>query len=94
MEKSDDNPMQRPATPLQQAKRCSAKSKRTGQPCRSPAVNGWAVCRMHGAGGGAPEGQRNGNYRHGDRTKRTLAALMAVRVLGRLCQQTLDDLPD
>ena len=23
------------------------------------------VCRMHGARGGAPEGERNGNYRHG-----------------------------
>jgi len=28
---------------------------------------GWTVCRFHGARGGAPE--RNGNYRHGGRTK-------------------------
>ena len=32
-------------------------------------MKGWAVCRMHGAGGGAPEGKRNGNYRHGFRTE-------------------------
>ena len=45
-----------------------AKSKRTGKLCRSPAVRGWKVCRMHGAGGGAPKGTRNGNYRHGECT--------------------------
>ena len=35
-------------------KRCSARSKRTGEPCRNPAVLGWSVCRMHGARGGRP----------------------------------------
>jgi hypothetical protein len=40
-----------------------------GQSCRSPAVRGWKVRRMHGARGGAPEGKRNGNYRHGTRTE-------------------------
>ena len=34
------------------ATRCQAKSKRSGKPCRAPAVRG--VCRMHGARGGAP----------------------------------------
>ena len=31
------------------------------------AFNGWTACRFHGARSGAPE--RNGNYRHGGRTK-------------------------
>lgn len=31
-------------------KQCTAKSKRTGKRCRSPAVTGYNVCRMHGAG--------------------------------------------
>jgi len=31
------------------APRCTATSKRTGKPCRAPAVRGWQVCRMHGA---------------------------------------------
>jgi hypothetical protein len=53
------NPMQS----AQDAPRCKAKSKATGLRCRSPAVNGYRVCRMHGAGGGAPEGKRNGNFR-------------------------------
>jgi hypothetical protein len=59
------NPMQR----AHAAPRCTARSKRTGKLCRAPAVRGWQVCRMHGARGGAPEGKRNGNYRHGVRSK-------------------------
>ena len=54
------------------AARCTAKSKRSGQRCRAPAVKGWRVCRMHGARGGAAEGERNGNYRHGVRTKEAI----------------------
>ncbi len=37
------------------APRCTALSKRTGFLCKPPAVRGWNVCRMHGAGGGAPK---------------------------------------
>lgn len=33
--------------------------------CQAPAVRGWAVCRFHGARGGAPKGKANGAYRHG-----------------------------
>lgn len=55
----------RSAAPMHAAKRCKAKSKRSGQPCKGPAVRGWAVCRMHGARGGAPKGPRNGSYKHG-----------------------------
>lgn len=29
---------------------CTAKSKRTGERCRANAVDGYTVCRMHGAG--------------------------------------------
>ena len=60
-----DNPMHR----CNAAPRCRAKSKRTGLPCQSPAVKGYCVCRMQSARGGAPEGKRNGNFRHGGRTK-------------------------
>ncbi len=52
------NPMQS----AHDAPRCKAKSKRTGKPCRAPAVRSHRVCRMHGARGGAPEGKRNGNF--------------------------------
>ena len=43
--------------------RCKAKSKRTGEKCKNPAVKGYAVCRVHGANpknhGGAPKGSLN-----------------------------------
>ena len=59
--------------PMQRAPRCTARSKRTGLPCGSPAVSGWTVCRMHGARGGAPTGSRNGAWRHGERTIEAMA---------------------
>ena len=51
--------------PFQKSPRCTATSKRTRLPCQAPAVNGWPVCRFHGARGGAPKGKANGMYRHG-----------------------------
>jgi hypothetical protein len=74
------NPMQS----AHNAPRCKAKSKRTGESCRAPAVRGYRVCRMHGAGGGAPEGKRNGNFRHGGRTKEAISASRYVNALARL----------
>jgi hypothetical protein len=65
---SDKSPM-----PMHVSPRCSATSKRTGGPCKAPAVTGWSVCRCHGAGGGAPKGARNGNYRHGRFTCEAIA---------------------
>jgi len=72
-----DNPMRK----AHAAPRCTASSKRTGQPCRAPAVRGWKVCRMHGAPGGAPQGERNGNYRHGARSNETIELLKLIRSL-------------
>jgi hypothetical protein len=68
--------------PFQKSPRCSATSKRTKKPCRAPAMNGWTVCRFHGARGGAPKGKRNGMYRHGLYTtemrelRRSISALL------------------
>ena len=43
---------------------------RSGKPCRSPATKK-GRCRLHGGarGSGAPPGQRNGQYRHGERPR-------------------------
>jgi uncharacterized protein YjcR len=66
--------------PMHQASRCRARSKRSGLQCQAPAVRGYAVCRMHGAAGGAPKGNKNA-LKHGDFTaeaieeRRMLAAL-------------------
>ena len=46
------------------SRRCTAKSKRSGLMCQSPAVRGHNVCRMHGACGGAPRGNQNA-LKHG-----------------------------
>ena len=46
-------------SPMLRAPRCQAHSKRNGKQCRSPAVSGKRVCRMHGAAGGAPRGNSN-----------------------------------
>jgi hypothetical protein len=59
--------------PFQKALRCSATSKRTHERCKAPAVRGWAVCRFHGARGGAPKGEANGSYKHGLQTKEAKA---------------------
>jgi hypothetical protein len=49
------------------ANRCTATAKSTGERCRNSAVEGWDVCRFHGAGspknettGGAPV--KHGRY--------------------------------
>jgi hypothetical protein len=85
MGKDDANPMQSAhASP-----RCKARSKRTGQPCRGPAVKGWTVCRMHGAGGGAPRGPSHGNYRHGCRSIEAQESRKMVNALARLIRETI-----
>lgn len=57
-QKARINPMQSKLT-MHLSPRCSARSKRSGKPCQSPAVRGHSVCRMHGAKGGAPISNRN-----------------------------------
>lgn len=65
------------------APRCTATSKRSGGPCRAPAVKGWRVCRFHGARGGAPSGERHGMYRHGARTKEAVSFRKLASMIGR-----------
>lgn len=68
------------------APQCRAKSKRTLQRCKGPAVKGWAVCRFHGARGGAPKGPANGSYRHGNFTNEALVLHKSIRELLKECQ--------
>jgi hypothetical protein len=51
-------------------------------------VRGYRVCRMHGARGGAPEGERNGNFKHGGCTKQATADSRAVNELARLLRRS------
>jgi Resolvase, N terminal domain len=84
-EKMESNPMH---LPMHQALRCRARSKRSGLRCRSPAVRGHSVCRMHGAGGGAPNGNRNA-LKHGNFTAETLALKRESTALARIARETL-----
>ena len=79
--KPDDNPMRPasgPAQRLAKAPRCRAMAKTTRHRCKGPAVTGWPVCRMHGAGGGAPSGPANGRWRHGERSRSAEALRRAI----------------
>lgn len=84
MTKGDANPMQS----AHAAPRCDARSKRTGLPCRAPAVRGWRVCRMHGARGGAPTGRAHGAWRHGGRSQQAVGMRRLVAELGRMARET------
>ena len=71
------------AYPMHCTPRCTAKSKRSGQPCCAPAVRGWTVCRMHGARGGARPGPKNSNWRHGERSGEAVEMRMLANALCR-----------
>jgi hypothetical protein len=73
---------------MHQALRCHARSKRSGLQCRAPAVRGHSVCRMHGAAGGPPEGNRNA-LKHGASSAKTLALKRQITALARLARQTM-----
>lgn len=85
----------RPVNLMHLAPRCTAHSKRTGEPCRSPAVRGFSVCRMHGARGGAPTGSRNGRWRHGEFSSEAIEARREIAGLLRHLKSALPRLvPD
>jgi hypothetical protein len=66
---------------FQKAPRCTAKSKRTGQRCKAPAVCGYNVCRFHGARGGAPNGEANGAWKHGHYNQAARVERFLVKLL-------------
>ena len=77
--KSDVNPLDL----ANAAPRCSAHSKRSGQPCRAPAVTGWRVCRVHGAGGGHRAGPTHPSWKHGMRSREWMETRRLVNELVR-----------
>jgi hypothetical protein len=81
----NDNPMH-PAQRLQDAPRCTAMAKSTRTTCKAPAVNGWSVCRMHGARGGAPSGPKNGKWNGGARTKELDSMRALIASLSKLAR--------
>ena len=76
--------------------RCNAKSKRTKQQCRNPAIKGKTKCKHHGGqstGSKTPEGKARqiaANTKHGNETRAIreersakLAELYELEMLGR-----------
>jgi len=62
------------------------------QRCRPPAVRGKRVCRFHGARAGAPKGQANGNFRHGNFANEARDVRRAVAQLRREAHALLRDI--
>jgi uncharacterized protein YjcR len=52
-------------------------------------VRGFSVCRMHGAGGGAPRGNQNA-LKHGEFAADSLALTKEIVSLARIARETLD----
>ena len=76
---SDNNPV----GAANAAPRCTAKSKRTGEQCKGPAVTAWRVCRFHGAVGGHPAGKAHPSWKHGMRSKEWIEDVRSLNALMR-----------
>jgi hypothetical protein len=62
--------------------RCGAKT-RAGTLCRRIGSLRNGRCKLHGGRAGAPPGQRNGAWRHGNQTKEAKAQRVMIRTLLR-----------
>jgi uncharacterized protein YjcR len=51
-------------------------------------MRGYSVCRMHGAGGGAPRGNRNA-LKHGEYSAETRALKREIHALARMARETM-----
>jgi hypothetical protein len=95
-QKINDNPLHPAGDPecLNVAPRCGART-RSGEPCRAPAVRGRQRCRMHGGakGSGAPKGERNGNYKHGNFTQEAIELRRQVRALVAQMLALMEEVP-
>ena len=78
------NPTQR----LRDPPRCSATARSIGQYCQCPSKQGWNVCRLQGAGGGASLGKAHPNDKHGLRTKEMEEMRRLVSFLGKEVGET------
>jgi len=83
MTKSDANPMN-PVQRLQDAPRCHARAKSTGERCKCPAVSGWRVCRVHGARGGHAAGPGHPQWKHGGRSQQIIELTQLGTLLHKL----------
>ena len=77
--------------PMLESPRCGAKT-RSGQSCRSPAVNGKKRCRMQAAPmGRARHGARKNALKHGMYTKKVMEEERQCRELVRQSRKLLSE---
>ncbi len=78
-----------PSITKHRAKLCTAKSKRTGLPCKNPAAYGCRTCKVHGArkAESIKRGEQHPNFVHG---RRTLEAQLEQSATSRRLQQLED----
>ena len=69
-------------SPFELMSRCGAKT-RSGKPCQRIGSLRNGRCKLHGGRAGAPLGQRNGAWRHGNKTKEAKAQRLTIRTLLR-----------
>jgi hypothetical protein len=82
--------MTAPRNPFESMARCGAKT-RNGKPCRRIGNMQNGRCKLHGGGAGAPLGQQNGAWRHGNQTKEAKAKRQSIRTLLREATKLLRD---
>ena len=68
--------------PFANMPRCGAKI-RAGTPCQRIGNSRNGRCILHGGRAGAPSGDRNGRWKHGNATKEAIAQRRLVRALLR-----------
>jgi len=87
--KTEDQP--HAVNPFIDIPRCGAHSRRTGKPCRQPAMaNG--RCRMHGGKStGAPKGNTNA-LKHGHYTRDAIVQRRYLRALMKTSLETIEAL--
>ncbi len=73
---------------MNNAPRCAAHSRRTGERCKGPAVKRRAVCRMHGGGGGHYAGPTHPRWKHGARPIGSTAMRKGISDLVRTARET------
>lgn len=77
--------------PLHAAPRCGAHSRRTGNPCRSPAMKN-GRCRMHGGKSTGPAKGSQNAFKHGMRSAETIAMRKALNAILRENREMLESL--
>jgi hypothetical protein len=82
----------RQGDPNKNARRCGARTKSAGLPCRGMAIRGKTRCRLHGGlstGAKTQEGKarsQKGNWKHGEYS---MEFIKNIKILNKICRDFL-----